>query len=82
MVGGNSLEIRNMMSGYHEEHGYIRMDPEARNAKHLRIDGDRLEQVVIDEEGLNDWSAIFLVDRPKSDEENRVVLKFEGVGAF
>ncbi|YCM45999.1 DUF3516 domain-containing protein [Verrucomicrobiaceae bacterium 227] len=82
LVGGNSLEIRNMMSGYHEEHGYIRMDPEARNAKHLRIDGDRLEQVVIDEEGLNDWSAIFLVDRPKSDEENRVVLKFEGVGAF
>ncbi|MEJ6581509.1 MAG: DUF3516 domain-containing protein [Akkermansiaceae bacterium] len=82
LVGSNALEIRNMMSAYHEEHGYIRMDPEARNAKHLRIEGDRLEQVLIDEAGLNDWSAKFIVDRSKSDEENRVVLSFEGVGAF
>ena len=82
LVGSNALEIRGMMSGYGEEHGYIRMDPEARNAKHLRIDGDRLEQILIDEAGLNDWSAVFAVDRPKSDEENRVVLTFEGVGSF
>ncbi len=82
LVGLGALEIRGMMSGYSEEHGYIRMDPEARNAKHLRIDGDRLEQILIDEAGLNDWSALFAVDRPKSDEENRVVLTFEGVGSF
>ena len=82
LVGLGALEIRGMMSGYSEEHGYIRMDPEARNAKHLRIDGDRLEQILIDEAGLNDWSALFVVDRPKSDEENRVVLTFEGVGSF
>jgi len=82
LVGGSSLEIRGMMSGYHEEHGYIRMDPEARNARHLRIEGERLEQVLIDEEGLNDWSAIFEVDRSKSDEENRVVLTLSGIGAF
>lgn len=82
MVGGKGMEIREMMSGYHEEHGLIRMDPEARNSKHLRIDGDRLEQILIDEEGLNDWNAIFTVDRPKSDEENRVVLRFEKLGPF
>jgi len=82
LAGGTALEIRGMMSGYQEEHGSIRMDPEARNAKHLRIEGDRLEQVLIDEEGLNDWSAVFVVDRAMSDEENRVVLKFETVGPF
>lgn len=82
LVGGKSLEIREMMAGYFEEHGIIRMDPEARSSKYLRIEGDRLEQVIIDEEGLNDWSAIFEVDRAKSDEEKRVVLNLEAIGAF
>lgn len=82
LVGGKSLEIREMMAGYFEEHGIIRMDPEARSSKYLRIEGDRLEQVIIDEEGLNDWSAIFEVDRAKSDEEKRIVLSLEAIGAF
>ncbi len=74
LVGGKSIEIREMMTGYFEEHGIIRMDPEARSKKYLRIEGDRLEQTMIDEEGLNDWSVVLEVDRAKSDEENRVVL--------
>ncbi len=82
MMGGKALEIREMMSGYFEEHGIIRMDPEARSAKYLRIEGDRYEQILVDEEGLNDWSVVFEVDRAKSDEEQRVVLRLEGMGAF
>jgi hypothetical protein len=82
LVGGKALEIREMMAGYFEEHGIIRMDPEARSTKYLRIEGDRLEQVLIDEEGLNDWSAVLEVDRARSDEENRVVLALTGVGPF
>lgn len=82
LVGGKGMEIREMMAGYFEEHGIIRMDPEARSTKYLRIEGDRFEQTLIDEEGLNDWSAIFEVDRGKSDEEGRVVLRLAGVGPF
>ena len=76
------MEIREMMAGYFEEHGMIRMDPEARSTKYLRIEGDRYEQTLIDEEGLNDWSAVFEVDRGKSDEEGRVVLTLGGLGPF
>ncbi len=81
-VGAKALEIRQMMTGYFEEHGAIRMDPEARSTKHFRLEGDRLEQVIVDEENLNDWSVILEVDRAKSDEENRVVLRLEQIGAF
>ena len=82
LVGGKSIEIRELMSGYFEAHGIIRMDPEARSTKYLRIEGDRLEQILIDEEGLNDWSAVLEVDRAKSDEEYRVVLRLLRVGPF
>eukprot|EP00095_Tigriopus_kingsejongensis_P002271 snap_masked-scaffold2469_size15389-processed-gene-0.6 protein:Tk02271 transcript:snap_masked-scaffold2469_size15389-processed-gene-0.6-mRNA-1 annotation:"hypothetical protein" len=80
--GVTPQEIREMMTGYFEEHGQIRMDPEARSTKHLRIEGDRYEQVLIDEEGLNDWSATFEINRPKSDQENRAVLTLTGLGPF
>lgn len=82
LVGGKPLEIREMMAGYFEEHGNLRMDPEARSMKYLRIEGDRYEQTLIDDEGLNDWSAVFEVDRGKSDEGNRVVFNLVGLGAF
>ena len=82
LVGGKSLELREMMAGYGEEHGIIRMDPEARSKKYLRIEGDKLEQTLIDEADLNDWSAVLEVDRAQSDEQNRVVLKLTGVGPF
>ena len=82
IVGGKAMAIREMMSGYFEEHGFIRMDPEARSAKYLRVEGDRLEQILIDEQDLNDWSVILEVDRAKSDEEKRVVLLLHGIGPF
>lgn len=82
IVGGKALEIREMMAGYFEEHGIIRMDPEARSTKYLRFEGDRLEQILIDERGLNDWSAVLEVDRARSDKEKRVVLGLLAVGPF
>lgn len=82
IVGGKAMGIREMMSGYFEEHGFIRMDPEARSSKYLRVEGDRLEQILIDEQDLNDWSVILEVDRAKSDEEKRVVLLLHGIGPF
>ena len=82
LVGSKAFELREMMTGYFEEHGIIRMDPEARSSAYLRIEGDRLEQILVDEEGLNDWSVILEVDRAQSDVENRVVLCLRDLGAF
>ena len=82
LVGGKSFEVREMMKGYIEEHGIIRMDPEARSSKYLHIEGDRLEQILVDEEGLNDWSVVLELDRAQSDLENRVVLRLRELGAF
>ena len=82
LVGGKPFEVREMMKGYIEEHGIIRMDPEARSSKYLHIEGDRLEQILVDEEGLNDWSVVLELDRAQSDLENRVVLRLRELGAF
>jgi hypothetical protein len=82
LVGSKPFEIREMMKGYFEEHGIIRMDPEARSSKYLRIEGDRLEQILVDEEGLNDWSVVLELDRAQSDLENRVVVCLRELGPF
>jgi hypothetical protein len=74
------------MSGYWEEHGRIRLDPEARNAKHSHIDEVpderrwQVEQVLIDPEELNDWSAVFDVNLEKSDTEGVPVLALTKLG--
>jgi hypothetical protein len=41
-----------------------------------------LEQILVDEEGLNDWSVVLELDRAQSDLENRVVLRLRELGAF
>jgi hypothetical protein len=82
LVGSKAFELREMMTGYFEEHGIIRMDPEARSSAYLRIEGDRLEQILVDEEGLNDWSVVLDLDWAQSDLENRVVLCLRELGAF
>ena len=82
LVGSKAFELREMMTGYFEEHWIIRMDPEARSSAYLRIEGDRLEQILVDEEGLNDWIVVFDLGRAQSDLENRVVLCLRELGAF
>lgn len=66
---------------FEAEHGRLRFDPEARNAKHSRmevIEGRRawkFSQTLVDEEELNDWSADFLIDLDASDEASNPVIE-------
>jgi hypothetical protein len=83
--GGVALDdLRHAIEVYSEEHGGIRMDPEARSKKHCRIEPVeggrklRIEQVIVDAEELNDWSATFEVDLKQSDELNAVALQLLG----
>ncbi|MDF1658568.1 MAG: DUF3516 domain-containing protein [Verrucomicrobiales bacterium] len=79
-------ELAALMEGYFTEHGLIRLDPEARNRKHCRIkEGNdplrwQVEQGLVDQEELNDWSIRVDVDLKASDEQDEVVLLWNGIG--
>lgn len=81
-----STELGNLMSAYFQDHGLIRLDPEARNKKHCRIqEGSnsslwKAEQILVDQEELNDWSIRFEVDLRASDEQDEVVLRWNTIG--
>ena len=74
-----------LMDDFHHTHGLLCLDPEARNLKHTTIEEIpekkiwRIHQTLIDQEGLNDHSATFILDLAASDENNRPVLVFEGI---
>jgi hypothetical protein len=79
-------QLANRIEEYHEYgHGLIRMDPEARNTKHFRIDeipgrrAWRVEQVLVDTEEMNDWSVVFTINLERCDEEMSVILELESV---
>jgi superfamily II RNA helicase len=80
----NTARIEGLLDGYFADHGRIRLDPEARAAKHLRIDDSearrwQVEQVIVDTDEMNDWSLKVIVDLDRSDEELRPVLILEGL---
>ena len=79
-----TARIEALLDDYFADHARIRLDPEARAAKHLRIDDTearewQVEQVIVDADELNDWSLKLLVDLDRSDEEHRPVLVLEGL---
>ena len=75
----NTGRLDSLLDAYFAEHARIRLDPEARAAKHTRISDDEprrwaCEQVLVDPEELNDWSLKLVVDLDRSDAEQRPVL--------
>jgi hypothetical protein len=90
LVSGEMMigELRDAMEAHAEEHGFIRMDPEARSAKYYRVEEiagsrkKRIEQVLVDSEELNDWIVVFELDLEKSDERDEVDLALVSIGAI
>jgi superfamily II RNA helicase len=70
------------------EHSGLRLDPEARNLRHTAVapaaDGEtwRVQQMLVDPEGLNDWVAEFQVDLPASREAGSPVLHLLRLGSL
>ncbi len=64
----NAEGLTKRMHDYHVEHQYIRLDPEARNARHTYVipSEDKtswiVQQVLVDPEEHNDWKVEFHVD--------------------
>ncbi len=79
-------DLRVSVEEFYSTHRGFRFDPEARNRKHTLItDGAekrtwKVEQIIVDQEDLNDWSLIVKVDLNQSDEEDRPVLEWIAFG--
>jgi superfamily II RNA helicase len=71
------------LNTYHAARHHIRLDPEARNARHTVIseDGLTIRQTLIDPDDLNDWQIILILDPVKSNEVRTPVLHLEGITA-
>jgi superfamily II RNA helicase len=70
------------------EHGGLRLDPEARNRRHTHVEPSedqarwRVQQMLVDPEGLNDWVLELDVDLAASREVGEPVLKLLRLGSF
>jgi hypothetical protein len=60
------------LNTYHAARHQIRLDPEARNARHTLIDPD----------DLNDWSLHLTLDFEKSNETRTPVLYLESIASI
>jgi hypothetical protein len=75
------------MDDYLVEHERLSLDPEARNIRHTYVIPSedrktwRVQQILVDPDGLNDWMAEFVVDLPASRTANQPLLQLSRIGA-
>ena len=80
--------LRAAREAHRADHSGLRLDPEARNIRHTGVkpadDGAawRIEQMLIDPEGLNDWVAEADIDIPASRDAGQPVLALLRLGPF
>lgn len=80
--------LHKVTEAYFAVHGHLRLDPEARNARHtyIAIAEDkqtwRIQQMLIDADEHNDWVAEFIVDIPQSRAKEEPVLRFVRLGSL
>jgi superfamily II RNA helicase len=80
--------LREALEGYHAEHEYICLDPNARNLRHTYVIPAedkkhwRVQQMLIDPEELNDWVAEFEVDLAQSRLAKEPVLRLRRIGGL
>jgi hypothetical protein len=81
-------QLGKRMEAYHAEHGYIRLDPEARNVRHTYVvpSEDKrtwiVQQVLVDPDEHNDWKAEFEIDLAASREAEEPVLRLREIGSI
>jgi superfamily II RNA helicase len=83
-----AVRLREALEAFHAGHERIRLDPEARNARHtyVKITEDkqhwRVQQMLIDPEEMNDWVAEFEVDLAQSRLANEPVLRLQKIAGL
>ncbi|HTI71830.1 MAG TPA: DUF3516 domain-containing protein [Candidatus Limnocylindria bacterium] len=82
-----AARLKEATDTYFKGHRILRLDPEARNARHTYTKPSedrqhwRVEQILIDPEDLNDWVAEFDVDLPRSREKGEPWIQLRRLGA-
>jgi hypothetical protein len=82
------VRLRAAIDGYVAGHRTLRLDPEARNARHTYVvpaadqRSWRVQQMLVDPEGHNDWVAEFEVDLTASRTSGEPVLKLRRIGSL
>ena len=78
----NKDEIEKRMKEYFVEHSRLTTDPRARHPQHTHIHKNgrewRVEQVMVDPLGRNDWQIVFNVEIPE-DPEAALVFALEAI---
>jgi superfamily II RNA helicase len=80
--------LQQAVEAYYADHGRIRLDPEARNVRHTYVAPSedkktwRVQQMLVDPEGHNDWAAEFVVDLTASRQAGEPVLGLRRVAAL
>ena len=74
--------LRAVFEGYLAARGRLRLDPEARNQRHTYVTPDdedknrwRVQQMLVDPEEFNDWTAEFDLDLARSRERGEPALR-------
>jgi hypothetical protein len=84
----SAARLDKAMEAYHADHQQLCLNPEARNQRHTYVvpsdDGQtwRVQQMLVDPEGHNDWVAEFAVDLAASREKELPVLRLSKLGAL
>ena len=80
--------LRAAREAHRAEHHGLRLDPEARNLRHTHVQPAddraswRVQQMLVDDEGLNDWVLELDVDLAASRELGEPVLKLARLGSL
>ena len=80
--------LRAAREAHRAEHSGLRLDPEARNLRHTHVQPAddrtawRVQQMLVDTEGLNDWVAEFHVDLAASRDAGEPVLQLRRLGSL
>lgn len=78
--------IKQAMDQYFADHPDLLTDASARSPAHFRVTQEtgvwKIEQTLVDSEGLNDWQLTISVDLAKSREASRPILNLETIAAI
>ena len=83
-----AARLHQLMDAYHAEHDHLCLDPNARNVRHTYVlpaedkKTWRVQQMLVDPEGDNDWVAEFEVDLAASRQQNEPVLRLRRIGSL
>jgi hypothetical protein len=83
-----AARLAQLMEEYHASHRHLCLDPEARNIRHTYVTPSedkqtwRVQQMLVDPDGHNDWVAEFEVDLLASRQSGEPVLRLRRIGAL